>query len=380
MADSEFLRPRLCGARFDGGSIPLDVLGDLKALGVMLIEVAKWVFLQKNPERQRSPRGFADGVELKLIRIEDGSAVPVIGIESSSPQRFLDSPVMPFPYREYFGVARDKMVSAIAAVESGEAIAGHLPQKCLCHFDRVGRSLQDGEAIEFSSPSAPQGARLTRESRRTLVLASARQELTEPRQLRGFVPEVDQDKRTFHLQLISGGGVQGPMPDEHFDSLLEAFNGYSERTWIRLDGIVRLNRQERLVGIQDIQQVALLDPLDIAARLAELRELKDGWLDGKGVAPAPPGLEWLKRLFEERYPDELPLPHLCPTADGGVHAEWSFPPVEVGVDIDLMERRAVWYSVDMGSDKDDTRDLNLDDDQEWAWFVDQIRGASCPRS
>lgn len=124
----------------------------------------------------------------------------------------------------------------------------------------------------------------------------------------------------------------------------------------------------------------MTDPLDIAARLAELRELKNGWLEGEGLPPDQPGLEWLERLFEERYPDELPLPYLCPTADGGVHAEWSFPPLEVGVDIDLTERRAVWYSVDMGSDKDDTRDLDLDDEQEWAWFVDQIRGASCPSS
>lgn len=380
MTDAEFLRPRLCGARFERGTIPLDVFGDLRALGLMLVEVAKWTFLQKNPGRQRSPRGFAEGVELKLIRIEDGSAILVIGIESSSPQQVFGSSAMPFPYQEYFEAGRDRMVSAIAAAESGEPIAEHLPQKCLSHFDRVGRSLLDDEAIEFSSPSAPKGAKLTRKSRRALVLASARQELTEPVQLRGLVPEVDQDKRTFHLQLIGGGRVQGPVPDEHLDSLLEAFNGYSEGMWIRLDGIGRWNRQERLMGIQDIQQIALLDPLDIAARLAELRELKNGWLEGEGLPPDQPGLEWLERLFEEQYPDELPLPYLCPTADGGVHAEWSFPPLEVGVDIDLTERRAVWYSVDLGSDKDDTRDLNLDDEQEWAWFVDQIRGASCPSS
>ena len=88
MADSEFLRPRLCGARFDGGSIPLDVLGDLKALGVMLIEVAKWVFLQKNPERHDLP-GFADGVT-QADRIRRLECVPVIG-RSSSPKRCLIS-------------------------------------------------------------------------------------------------------------------------------------------------------------------------------------------------------------------------------------------------------------------------------------------------
>ena len=378
MADTDFLRPRLCGTRFEGGVIPLEVLGDLRALGVMLIDVAKWSFLQQNPDRERSPRGFADGVELKLMRIEDGSAIPVIGIVPTSPQRSLDSPGMPFRFREYFEVARDAIVSAIAAAEAGESVSEHLPQKCLSYFDRVGRSLRDDEAIEFSSPAREVVTKLTKESRRALVLASARQELTEPVQLRGCVPEADQEKRTFHLQLASGSRVPGPMSDEHFESIMEAFNGYSEHAKVLLDGIGKWNRQQRLVGIEDIQHVALLDPLDVASCLAELRELKKGWLDGEGRAPDHAGLDWLESQFDRLYPDDLPLPHLCPTAEGGVHAEWSFPPLEVGVEIDLEERRAVWYSVDVASDKDRTRGLNLVDEQEWAWLVDQIRAASCP--
>ncbi len=379
MADTEFLRPRLCGVRFGGGAIPLDVLGDLRALGLMLIDVAKWAFLQENPGRQRSPRGFADGVELKLIRIEDGSAVPVIGIESNSPQRSLDSPGMPFRFQKCFESGREAIISAIAAAESGESVSEHLPRECLSYFDRVGRSLRDEEAMEFTRSSAPTVARLTKESRRALVRASARKELTEPVQLRGYVPEADQQKRTFNLQLASGSRLPGPMPDEHFDSILEAFNGYPGRASIVLDGIGRLNRQERLVGIEDIQHVALLDPLDVGLRVAELRELENGWLDGEGLAPDHSGLDWLEHQFKRSYPDELPLPHLCPTAYGGLHAEWSFPPLEVGMEIDLVERKATWYRVDMASDADCTRELNLSEEQGWKWFIEQIRAASRPK-
>lgn len=376
MLNDEFLRPRLCGARFEGGAIPLDVLGDIRALGLMLVEVAKWVFLQENPGRQRSPKGFTESVELVLIRIEDGSAVPVIGIGSSLAQRSLASPQVPFPHQRYFEAGRDRVVSAIVAADTGDPPDEHLPQKCLSHFDRVGRSLRDGEAIELSSPSAPEVARLTRDSRRALVLASARKDWTEPVQLRGLVPEADQEKRTFSFQLLGGRRVSSPMPDEHVESILEAFNGYSSQTKVLLDGIGRWNRQQRLVGIVDIRHLALLDPLDVGSQLEEFRGLKDGWLDGGGSAPLASGLDWLEEQFGARYPDELPLPYLCPTEEGGVHAEWSYAPLELGMEIDLVERKAVWYGLNLASDDEGTRELDLTDEQEWAWFAEQVRAVS----
>ena len=379
MADTEFLRPRLCGARFESGVIPLDVLGDLTSLGAMLIEVAKWRFLQENPDRERSPRGFADGVELKLVRIERGSAVAVIGVEPISLQRSLDSPEVRFRFQQYFEAAREAIVSAIAAAEAGGPILEHLPLKCLSYFDRVGRSLRGEEAIEFTSPASSTVARLTRESRRELVRASARGELTEPVRLRGYVPEVDQEKRTFHLHLMSGSRIPGPMPEQHFESIMEAFIGYSEGTKILVDGIGRWSRQKRLVGIEDIQQIAVLDPLDVASSLAEFRQLANGWLDGEGLALDRPGLDWFEAEFETNYPDDLPLPHLCPTPDGGIHAEWSFPPHELGLEIDLVSRKADWYRVDMASDTDCTRELNLSEEQGWKWLIEQVRAASCPK-
>ena len=74
----EFLRPRLCGKRFEGGGIPLEVLKDLSVLEDMLKDVAKWRFLQDHPERKRIPKGFAVDVELKLSDVAVGSTVPVI--------------------------------------------------------------------------------------------------------------------------------------------------------------------------------------------------------------------------------------------------------------------------------------------------------------
>lgn len=60
-----------------------------------------------------------------------------------------------------------------------------------------------------------------------------------------------------------------------------------------------------------------LDPLDVRARLDDLRALSDGWLDGTGVAPPHAGLDWLASAFDRHFPDDLPLPHLYPTPEGG---------------------------------------------------------------
>ena len=113
MDSVEFLRPRLRGSRFDNGEIPLEVLVDLVALGEMVLEVAKWRFLKENPQRQRIPRGFTDSVNLKLTRVERGSATPVISIAPRKPGSDRTS----FPYQRFFDQAREDIANAIDAVD-----------------------------------------------------------------------------------------------------------------------------------------------------------------------------------------------------------------------------------------------------------------------
>jgi len=370
MRTVEFLRPRLCGTRFEGAAIPLEVLKDLAVLEEMVIEVAKWRFLQEHPDRRRSPRGFTDGIELKLTGVEEGSTVPVISLVVDS----LNLPGMSPPNQVYFEQAREAIVCAIAAAEQNQTVVSHLPEECLGYFDRIGRSLRDGESIEFTTPSHTTPARLTKETRRSLVLASSRvRELTEEATLRGSIPEADQDDMTFELQLIDGHKVTGPMPDQHLDTIIEAFNGYRRGTRVLLQGIARYNRQNRLLGLESIEHISLLDPLDVPARLDELRGLRDGWLEGKGVAPCHEGLDWLAASFDRYFPEDLPLPHVYPTAEGGVQAEWSLASNEVSIEVDLATHRGEWHWLDLTSDAKDLRALTLDDDEAWAWVVTEIR-------
>ena len=362
-----FLRPRLIGERFEGPSIPLEILKDLAVLEEMVVEVAKSEFLKDHPQRRQSPRRFTDGIALKLTAVEEGSAIPVIGL-------FIASMSLPPENQQYFERARDAVVNAIGAAEQNQPINAHLPEKSLGYFDRLGRSLREGEAMEFSTPAHPNPARLTRETRRRLVLASSSvKELTEETVVRGSIPEADQDNMTFELQLIDGRKVRAPMAPQHLETILEAFASYRAGARVLMQGIGRLNRNEKLVGFESVEHVSLLDALDVPARLEELRLLKEGWFEGGGSAPTSAGIDWLSYEFTRVYPEELPLPHVYPTPEGDVRLEWTLGSHEVSLDIDLAQHRANLHALNLSSDEDQEDELNLDEPSEWARLIAQLQ-------
>ena len=128
---TEFLRPRLIGPRFDDGKIPLEMLADLSVLREMVIEVAKWRYLETNPDRRRSPKGFADGISITLAGVEKGSATPIIDVEFNPPQdtRAPQFKEMPGLFEPYFIEARDAIIDANAAAESDNVATDHLPEE-----------------------------------------------------------------------------------------------------------------------------------------------------------------------------------------------------------------------------------------------------------
>lgn len=365
----QFLAPRMVGSRFEEAAIPLELLRDLAAMEVMITEVAKWCYLKDHPNRKRTPKGFTDGISLKLSGVGEGSAVPHLSLVIEEPKLF------PSQAQVYFERARDHFIGAINAAEYDEPISHHIPDMYLAYFDRIGRGLRDGEAIEFAPQEAERKARLTKAIRRKLVLASSQiDELTEEVTLRGRIPEADQDKMTFELQVINGPRVGAPIASQHLQTVMDAFNGYKQGTRVLLQGIGRYNRYERLQSLETVEHLSLLDANDVAARLEEFKAMRRGWLDGKkGLAPDKAGLDWLANSFQHKYPDELPLPYLYPTAEGGVQAEWSLGNWEISLDIDIDQHQGEWHAMSMDSSAEKERTLNLNQDTDWRWLADQVR-------
>lgn len=122
-----------------------------------------------------------------------------------------------------------------------------------------------------------------------------------------------------------------------------------------------------------MKPISILDPLNVAVRIDELRLLKNGWLNGEGIAPTHDGLNWLVGAFDRHFPDELPLPHLYPTAEGGVRAEWTARSHELSLNIDLTARTGEWHLLNLDDDAEQARKLNLADAKDWQWLITEAR-------
>jgi hypothetical protein len=364
----EFLKPRLIGERFNGHAIPLEVLKDLAVLEEMIVEVAKWKYLSEHPDRKRTPRGFTDGIQLKLTGIEDGSARAVISLFVASPLLF------PLESQQCFESARDAIVDAVAAAERQADVTEHLPEKALIYFDRIGRSLRDGEICELATPGRTNVGRLTRDTRRTLVFASKSTELlSEEAEVRGAVPAADQDKKSFEIRLFDGRKVKASYGPQHAESVLEAFSGYESGTRALVQGIGRFNRNRKLQDFEVVEHVTVLDALDVASRIDELRQLGDGWLDGHGRAPLGAHLDWFAAAFESHFANDLPLPHVYPTESGDLQAEWTLGAVDITLEVDLVSRNAHWHALDLKADRAEERDWDLGSDQAWEELAAALR-------
>lgn len=370
MTNDTFLHLRLIGARFDHHSIPLTFFKDLAVLEEMIVEVAKHRFRSDHPERQRTPRGFTRNIDLRLATIESGSAVLDIRLVG-------ESELFPPTNRKYFEHARDEIVGTVRAAQNGHRIDTYgTSDIVLSYFDRFGRSLKDNEAVEFVSPNREK-AKLTQDVRRKLVLSSRRiVELTESISIRCLVPEMDQKNMTFEIQTSDRRRISAPIPVQHFDTVLDGFNGYRADTRVLIQGIGRFSRAEQLLGIDSIEHVSILDSLDVGVQVDELRTVEDGWLEGKGTAPSEAGLDWLLAVFDRHFPDDTPLPHLYPTETGGVQAEWSLGSQEVTLELDLETHRGEWHVLDMNSGEVQERVLNCDRGEEWTWLIEQIGAAN----
>lgn len=338
----DFLKPKLNGERFGDHTVPLELLKDFAALQEMLVEVAKWEFRRTHPNRERIPRNFTEGVDLHLTSVDEGSAVLTISLVFNS--LFPSSGNL-----SYFEQARTHIIESIASVERGAILP--LPPNLLNYFDRFGRGLRQGESISFESQHG--SATLTPETRAKLMQQAQATEWTEETALRVRIPEADKGRNSFEMELRDGTKLKGELTDLNQEVILNAFGNYNKGhdEYVLVQGVVKKDRANHLKSFENIEHVTPLDPLDVALRLDELAELKDGWLDGDGVAPSIPHLEALRRAFYLYFDSELSLPYLYPTPEGGIQAEWTMGNWEISLGVARDATVGEYHAINIKDDK-----------------------------
>lgn len=332
LVKTEFLKPRLIGSRFDEHSIPVEVLKDWAAFEGLIVEAARWLYLEENPKRKRTPRGFAQSFSLHLSKVEGGSAIAVLERPLAS------GTLVPDAFAVWFEKARDRVLETIEAASLGQSVDHLLPKSLLAYFDQFGRSLRDDEQVEFTRSSTQTSVRYDNRVRKTLVLKSATVYRTEE-SVRGSMSELNLENRTFTLKLIGGEKVVGEFSDELRDAAHSALGAYGE-SLVMVEGAVVRDQSDTRKRIEQVTRIEPLDALDVPARLEGLGFLRDGWLDGEGVKPPLAGLNWLAKAWTEHWPEDLSLPHCYPTLEGGIQLEWSLQTSSISVDVEITKRVA----------------------------------------
>lgn len=358
----EFLKPTLRGERFEGHAVPLELLKDFSALEEMLVEVAKWKFKQEHPNRERTQRNFANGIELQLAGVEDGSAKLAIVIAFSSALLF-------HPSIPYFEQARGEIINAIAL--SADDRPQVLPTRYLSYFDRFGRGLRSGESIEFAHEGRT--VSLNPDIRKKLVHSAQVETWTEEAALRAKIYSANQPNDRFGFELSDGTRADAPLNNKYREVVLDALKGYPSGAFVLIQGVIQRDRKDHLTGFESIDHVTPLDPLDVSLRLEQMATLKDGWLDGKGHAPDKDNLTWLADMFDAYFNGDLPLPYLYPTAEGGVQAEWSMNGREISLEIDLEKKLAEFQALNLKDDSCTDFTFSIDDPSAWSQLNDALR-------
>lgn len=348
------IEPKFVGARFNDHTIPLELLKDIAVLEEFVIAVAKWKYVQEH-DRIRVPKGFTEPLKISLSTIKEGSAIAAIAFKYEDPR----AGFLPAANEDYFFKAIQAIGNAIDAAEHGEPINNHLPAELLGYFDRFGRGLREGEALEFW-PDQARPARLTKLTRRQLLLASQNDELTDEVVIRGRVPELDQPKLTCEVEGADGRRITVKFDQMMLDTVLEATRGYRSGVKVSISGIGRFDRLERLQLVEATEEVVIIDATDPLARLDELRLLKPGWLDGTGKVPSKTEFDWLEDFFLNHYPSSLPTPYIYPTEDGGILLEWRIGTFDISLEIDMHKKTAEYHSLETNTGNEEFKELLMD--------------------
>ena len=228
-----FLAPRLTGSRFEDHTIPVNILEDFTALEELIFELAKKIYLEENPSRKRVPRGFSDGISLKLSGIKEGSSIPQIIIASVISSTSL-LPTHTNDSFKYIEQARDKVIELIENADKGNTI--HLEQKYLNYFNRIGKNLLDDEAINFSydSSNLQKNATLNKASRKKILLSrDAKLEYSETILVNALIPSIDKKNNSFTLE-IEENEIQCSLETDFAETIFTAFYEYEKNTLISL--------------------------------------------------------------------------------------------------------------------------------------------------
>lgn len=339
MTKEPFIQPRFVGTRFDAHTLPLSAAKDLAAYEELVLELAKHLFREKQQDRVRVPKGFAQGFSLHLERIDDGSAKPAIVAMMMGTLFHNLPPEIP---------EAKELINQVIATEAGQAFPSAFPKGLYSYFNRIGRSLDQGESIEWLPDSPTNKTVLTPEKRKRLVLAH-RENYEAEVDVIGLIEALDAKKRTGVLRTLDKEAISFVFDDPFFADLKDALGNQAIHARVMGVGVFDVN--DRLGSIIEIDQLECLPHYQLVSAIDALASLEDGWLEGMGVAPGRLNLDLLADEVVAHFPDEMEYPSVAPTEEGNVIFEWMRPQARIELEVDFKSRTLELYATNLISNE-----------------------------
>lgn len=338
MAKESFIQPRFIGPRFEEHTLPLSAAKDLAAYEELIVELAKHLYLTKHGDRQRVPKGFADGFHLHLQRIDEGSAKPLLALVMAG--ALMNS--LPVEFAE-----AKTLINEVIATDESEKLPVAFPKELYPFFNRIGRSLEAGESLEWTPDDLANPSALTPAKRKRLALAMGTTYEAEV-DVVGQVFTLNTDKNEGQLRTGENERVSFQYDQPFLGELKEALgNGI---LYAHIEGVGVFDVNDRLKAIKEIEQLEIVPHYALTSAIDELNGLEDGWLEGHGIAPDPKDLARLSEELIESFPPGIDYPAVVPTEDGNVSLEWIKPAARIELEVNFAESRLELYATDMQAD------------------------------
>ncbi|MEY3425478.1 MAG: hypothetical protein RL679_836 [Bacteroidota bacterium] len=367
-----FFKPRLTGKRFEDHAMPVELLSDFAALEELLIELAKQKYLEANPDRKRIPKGFTDGISLKLSGIEQGSVLPSFVLASAIATGGLfsgnDSALT------YFEQAKQQFIEVVAASHNDNLSNAFFPTNYLSYFNRIGKNLMDDEAIDFNPSETTCKAILNKSSRRRIILSAGQNaNYSDKIKINVQVSELDKSKQTFTIEngLIRITGITVPL--EHKVTIYNLFTEYEKGCYAEIQGTALFNHSEKIINIENIEHMDVLDPMDVSVRLDQIALLEEGWYYGEGIKVDAESLKAFNIIFNANFEKELPLPATFPSIDGNIQMEWNSNVHDISLKINLADQTAELHHLNLVTDEEFEKTVNILSSEDWIFLNDFIK-------
>ena len=239
------------GPRFDDHGLDLDILPELVAYKILLIETAKELWREQNPDRERLPRGFEDSITIKFYELQEGSTT--IPLFREVEQR---DDELPLELDDEIDKAIHLIEDGIESQQESRVLPAGFPKNSIQHFEAFGKTLRTNESIGIKSPARGQQVRYSLEIRDRLIHWH-RENYEEQIELVGEVRATDLDGLNLTLRLDNGAKVSGKFDLDWEGDVVNALKGHKECR-LRIIGIGEFSGESgELTKIQEIKEISI---------------------------------------------------------------------------------------------------------------------------